>query len=393
MNKIHVLYFVPNFGTGGTERLVYDLCTHLDPLRFEVSVCSFFPGIYSKELARQGKRHHVITDRNTDERVRNSIFGKVSGYLSRLKRIKRIIETEEIDVINTHHLGPFIHVILLRPFLSRKVGLVHTEHNPPDTSIYNKNQVKICLPLLKYADAVTGVSRKVADYIRETCHLPSRKVHAILNGVNTEAFRTADSRERMRGAMGFARSDAVIGMIGNLRAEKNQRVLITAFSLLYGAMPHLYLVLAGDGSCRRDLEQLARELAVADRVHFLGHRLDAPDVMAMFDVYCLPSVYEGMPLSILEAWSAGKPVVATDVTGIRDIVIHDTNGLLVPVNDAQSLASALQRVLGDSELSERLSHEGQKYALERCTMAGMVRQYEDLYEQVARDVKRPRTTG
>jgi glycosyltransferase involved in cell wall biosynthesis len=182
-------------------------------------------------------------------------------------------------------------------------------------------------------------------------------------------------------------------MIGNLRAEKNQRVLITAFSLLYGAMPHLYLVLAGDGSCRRDLEQLARELAVADRVHFLGHRLDAPDVMAMFDVYCLPSVYEGMPLSILEAWSAGKPVVATDVTGIRDIVIHDTNGLLVPVNDAQSLASALQRVLGDSELSERLSHEGQKYALERCTMAGMVRQYEDLYEQVARDVKRPRTTG
>jgi glycosyltransferase involved in cell wall biosynthesis len=161
---------------------------------------------------------------------------------------------------------------------------------------------------------------------------------------------------------------------------------------MYGSMPRLHLVLAGDGPCRTELEQLSRDLAVADRVHFLGHRLDAPDVMAMFDVYCLPSVYEGMPLSILEAWSAGKPVVATDVTGIRDIVIHDTNGILVPLNDPQALAEALRRVLGDRELSERIGREGQRFALEQCTMAGMVRQYEDLYEQVAGDVKRIGTT-
>jgi glycosyltransferase involved in cell wall biosynthesis len=153
------------------------------------------------------------------------------------------------------------------------------------------------------------------------------------------------------------------------------------------------LVLAGDGPCRKELEQLARELAVADRVHFLGHRLDAPDVMAMFDVYCLPSVYEGMPLSILEAWSAGKPVVATDVTGIREIVIHETNGLLVPVNDPQALADQFHRVLGDRELRERISLQGQRFALEKCTMAGMVRQYEELYEQVAGDVTRTRTAG
>jgi glycosyltransferase involved in cell wall biosynthesis len=379
MSKIHVLYFTPNFGSGGTERLVFDLCKNLDPDRFEASVCSFFSGIYSAELVKLGKKHHVISTRSVGDARGTSILAKVTGYLDRLQRIRRIIETERIDIVNTHHLGPFIHIIVLKPFLKRKIRLVHTEHNPPDETIYSRYLLKVCLPLMKYADAVTGVSRKVAEYIRETCHLPAGKVLAILNGVNTEAFSTCDSRDRMRSAMGFDKSDPVIGMIGNLRAEKNQRVLIRAFALLSGSLPRLRLVLAGDGSCRTELELLAQELAVADRVHFLGHRLDAPDVMAMFDVYCLPSIYEGMPLSILEAWSAGKPVVATDVTGIRDIVVHETNGLLVPVNDPDRLADGIRRVLADQDLAERIAAQGRKFALEQCGMARMVGQYEDLY--------------
>lgn len=344
-----------------------------------MSVCSFFFGIYSGELTKLGKKHHVITNIGAGDAKRNSVPAKVVGYLDRLKRLKRIIETGQVDIVNTHHLGPFIHIIALKPFLKRKIRLVHTEHNPPDETIYSRHLLKLCLPLMKYADAVTGVSDTVAEYLNKTCHLPAGKARAILNGVNTKAFSDCDSRDRMRCAMGFDKADLVIGMIGNLRTEKNHRVLIRAFALLSESIPRLRLVLAGDGPCRKELELLTRELAVAERVFFLGHRLDAPEVMAMFDLYCLPSIYEGMPLSILEAWSAGKPVVATDVTGIRDIVVHETNGLLVPVNDPDALAEGMRRVLADHDLADRIAAQGRKFALEQCGMAEMVGRYEELY--------------
>jgi glycosyltransferase involved in cell wall biosynthesis len=121
---------------------------------------------------------------------------------------------------------------------------------------------------------------------------------------------------------------------------------------------------------------------VLEQVHFLGARSDVPELFATFDVYCLPSHYEGMPLTVLEAMAAGKPVVATNVVGIGEVVTHDKTGLLVPPDDPDALAQALMRVRQDRNLCRDLAEAGRAYAFMHARLKTMVDQYAALYEQV-----------
>ena len=131
-----------------------------------------------------------------------------------------------------------------------------------------------------------------------------------------------------------------------------------------------------------DLEQVASELGISGKVLFLGHRLDAPEIMSTFDIYCLPSFYEGMPLSIMEAWAAGKPVIATDVLGIAELVTHGVNGYLVPSDEPRKLADGIMDIVRNDRLREQLAENGNRFALEQCGIGAMVKRYEALYLKV-----------
>src|SRR5213078_762420 len=141
--------------------------------------------------------------------------------------------------------------------------------------------------------------------------------------------------------------------------------------------------LEGGGAFRTELEREAEREGAAGRVLFTGYREDAPALIARFDVLALPSTIEGLPLVILEAMARGRPVVATPVGGTPELVVDGETGLLVPPRDPAALAAALQRVLEDRDLADRLGEAGRRRVSERFTLEGMTRRMLELYDEVA----------
>jgi glycosyltransferase involved in cell wall biosynthesis len=168
----------------------------------------------------------------------------------------------------------------------------------------------------------------------------------------------------------------VIGNVARLVAQKDQRTLVEAAPAILEPFPEARFVVVGDGPLRADLERRAAGLPF----EFTGGRGDVPDLLAGFDVFAFPSLYEGLCLAVIEAQAAGVPVVATPVGGIRETVVDGETGLLVPPQDARALAAAVCRLLEDRELVARLAAEAKRRARERFSVERMVERTLELYE-------------
>jgi glycosyltransferase involved in cell wall biosynthesis len=147
-------------------------------------------------------------------------------------------------------------------------------------------------------------------------------------------------------------------------------------------VPHAIFVLAGDGPERPALEAQARSLGIEGRVRFLGHRTDIPQLLAVSDLFVLPSLYEGLPLSVLEAMAAGKPVIATQIGGTSEVVTDGETGLLVKPRDSNALAAAIQRLLTDQDLANRLARSALDRVRHEFSSDVMVRRVSRIYQDL-----------
>ncbi len=373
--KINVLYFIPTFGPGGTEKIVLNLCNLLNTEIFNTNVSVFQSGEFEKEL-KKGQRVFALVNVNGSTK---HILKKGLNFVNRIKRLNQILKEESVDILHTHHLGPFLHALLVS---RRRKGIrwIHTEHIRPDIDkSYPRNGVRVINRFSKFADAVTGVSEEVGTYFHNKARVPEDKIFTILNGVDIKKYSCPNGRFTKRSEIGIPEDTLVIGIIGSLRKQKNHKNLIKAFSIVLSLLSNVCLVIVGDGECREDAEGLVSDLNIVNYVHFLGYRLDTAELMSAIDVYCLPSFFEGMPLTVIEAWAAGKPVVATNVIGVKELVRHEENGVLVPSDNPEKLAEELIRVITDVELRDKIARNGHNFAIENCTVEHMVKQYEDLY--------------
>jgi glycosyltransferase involved in cell wall biosynthesis len=217
-------------------------------------------------------------------------------------------------------------------------------------------------------DRHVGVGQRTSREVEALVGLPRGSVSTIHNGVPDEPHR---AHERPR-------PGPLIGAIGRLERQKGFDTLIRALADVEDAT----LALVGDGSERGPLEDLARSVGVADRVVWAGWSDNARGYLGSFDVFALPSRFEGFPLAVLEALLARSAVVAADVGDVAEAVRDGETGLLVPTEDPAALASAIRRLLGDEDLRRRLGERGRRLVLERFTASHMTRAFESLYEQV-----------
>jgi glycosyltransferase involved in cell wall biosynthesis len=226
-------------------------------------------------------------------------------------------------------------------------------------------------------DRYIAVSNAMTGCLRKTIGIPDSKISVIQNGIDIAAFQR-DADPALRAALTGGTSRPVVFMPARLHAGKGHRFLLEAAVQI----PDAIFVLAGDGDERDRLVERARELQVADRVRFLGDRQDVPALLACCDLFVLPSLYEGLPMSILEAMAAARPVVATSVGGIGEVVTHEVNGLLVPPSDSDALAAAIRRVLSSPQLAERLGRAGRASVIEKFSSDAMVGRTSRLYEEL-----------
>jgi glycosyltransferase involved in cell wall biosynthesis len=236
----------------------------------------------------------------------------------------------------------------------------------------------------RWASAVIANSKSVVYSLTHDDRVDPGRVTLVPNFVDDTAFQAPDEplRRRLLRELGIPEDGRLIGIIASLRPIKNHDILIRALALLIRDVPTARLVVVGAGESRASLESLADELHVRENVSFTGVRSNAPNLHHLFEVSVLCSRTEGFPNSVVEAMAAGRPVVGTDVVGIRDAVRHEETGLLVPPGDPVALAAALRRLLNDPDLARRMGEQGRTWARQAFRSAAALTPLQSLYERL-----------
>ena len=269
----------------------------------------------------------------------------------------------------------------LAAFLAGR-ALVYTEH---DRILPERRSVRLINFLLaSSARRVVTVSEELRRLLVDGEGIAASRIQVVPNGVDLASPRDPGGtrlRERER-IPGHAR---LVGVVAGLRPEKNHALLLESAARLRIRFPQLHLVFVGDGPLLPDLQAHARRLGMEDRTRFLGFRSDLPEVYAALDVVALTSDTEGMPLTLLEAMAAGKPVVASRVGGVPEVVEHERTGLLFAPGDGAALDQALAFLLTRPDACRAMGEAGRCRYETHFTLRRMARAYATIYRSVTEE--------
>lgn len=320
-----IVHIVERLAPGGIETLVIDLVGR--------------GGVGVHIFSLQGTTEQLTDQWGALAKVRSEFeaFNRLPGLRPGLVvQLARRLSALRAHLVVVHHAGPLFY----GGAAARLVGvpqLIHVEH---DIWHYEDRRSQLLLKLCEHAFRPDhfAVSEPVAERLASI--IPDARISIVPPGIDTERFLPRNTA-RMRTYLALDPSWFIIGTAGRLEAVKGHIFLIEAMQHL---PRNVHAVIVGDGRERVELEEEARRIGVHDRVHFLGHRDDLEKVLPAFDVYCLPSLKEGLPRSVLEAQSCDLPVVATDVGSLSQALCPET-GYLVRPSDPIALADALIRHL------------------------------------------------
>ncbi|HEU5102196.1 MAG TPA: glycosyltransferase [Roseiflexaceae bacterium] len=363
-----VFHFTDTTGFGGAEQAMLHLLAGTDRQRWH-PVLLYHP---SPGIAPLLERAHQI---NVELRPVPALPLGLVGAL-RIPQFASALRARRPDVFHAHLTWP----------LACKYGLVAASlacvpaviatvqlfmNLPYDRSTRLQQRL-----IASRVDAYVAVSCHVARQLRQTFHIPRHKVKVIhnavpltpyLHGASTAGASLADD-SNLPSVLTVARLDE----------QKGLDYLLAAAALI----PDARFFVAGDGPERARLEAYARALGLDDRVAFLGYRSDIPDLLSNCDLFVLPSLFEGLPLSILEAMVAGKPVITSAIGGTDEVVIHEQTGLLVPPGEPIALARAIRAILDNPPLGARLAQAGQARVRQQFAAETMIQHVTQLYEEV-----------
>ena len=216
------------------------------------------------------------------------------------------------------------------------------------------------------------------------------RVHVVYNGIDPEAFQSKLTPVEARLRLGLPVSCPVVSIVGRLRAQKNHTLFVEMAALVRRELPDVrFLVVGnGDGDEQTHLEVQASRLGIRDRMHFLGNRLDIPDILAATDIMTLTSHYEGVANCLLEAMCVGLPVISTAYAGVEELITHEHDGLIAPLGDAAMLASHVCHLLRNFHLRKRMGENGRDTIRQRFSMQAMGRNLYAVYERCLNESRR-----
>jgi glycosyltransferase involved in cell wall biosynthesis len=363
-------------GAGGAEHLAARTTALLDRSRFEPVVCA---------TRRINEPHPALVESGTPvlELDRASALSLASW-----EPLVRLLRRERVDVLHAHKFGSNVWGSVLGRLTGVPVVLAH-EH----TWSFEGNLKRRLLDRYvvgRLATAVLAVSERDRQRMIEIERLPPAKVIHVPNGIPP---LPEPSGRDVRAELGIPPSAPLVASISVLRRQKRLDVLVRAARRVHDQLPDARFLIVGDGPELAGLIALARELGLAEVVVFPGERTDVPDLLAACDVVASSSDFEGSPLALMEAIGAGRPVVATRVGGVAEIVRDGREGLLVAPGDDAALAESIVRLLRDPELRARMGASGREHQRAEFDIHVMVRRLETLYETLFARTARARSEG
>ncbi len=370
--RIRVVEVLATGSNGGAQEHLHSLVTRLDASRYDVSVVALSTGSAVRKLQRAGVAVLVIDDPDDSIAV-----GALAAHLSEVRA----------DVVHAHMYRAETvatrAVIALGEAGQRRPYLTATIHSSRIRSLEDQRHLRELTPHMDRLIAVSrAIERKLVDEQRT-----SAPVSLVYNGVDLERYDNQEACCTLPEEYGMEPGSQIVGVVARLEPEKGHPTLLEAWPAVLRAVPDAYLLIVGEGSRRDALEAQARELRIAHRVVFTGRRDDVPAVTAALDVAVLPSYREAQGMVILEAMALSRPVVASNVGGIPEMIEDGVTGLLVPPHDAEALAGAIVRLLKNHPLADTLGRAGHDMVHDRFCIELMVNAIESIYDEGARSVR------
>lgn len=372
----HIVHGVMSLDVGGLERLVLDLAKlHLRRGWRVTVIC----------VERRGRLSDSIEAMGAEVISLDKPPGRQKSWIAKTRACLQSLAPE---IVHTHQIGALCYLGQAARGMpgSRVVHTEHSDHVRHAKGVGSKLKNRLRWRAYgKWADRICCVSDDVAASMGRWGTVPPEKLTVVRNGIDMAVYEDTAQRLAIRAQLGIAQDAWVVGTVGRLHEVKQQDELIRAFAIAgregskFQEGTRSRLVVVGDGPERDRLERLAKDWAVADRTIFAGYQARPENFYAAMDLFALTSRHEGLPLSILEAWASGLPVVASAVGGIPKLVSDQQTGLLYPSGDVERLRDALDRFYSDSDFAQRIAAAGRCEVRQHYSLQQMAEQYEQCY--------------
>lgn len=361
---VKVLHLIQGLDVGGLEYVVINLLKGLNRDKYQPSVCCF----------------------DTLGSIADALNGYADVYLLKRKpgvnysypfKLAVLLKREKIQILHTHNSTAYFYGAIAG-IIAHVPVVIYTEHA---RDIFPNIKVRIVERMLSmFVDRIIVVAEVLKENLVKHEWFNPSKITTIYNGIDENKFTKVREADDVKSILGFSKNNHVIGIIGRLDPIKNHKCLIKAVHLVNKRFPEAKLLIIGDGSYRHELELFVKEQGAGEHVFFLGTREDVPQLLNAIDIFVLCSISEGMPVTLLEAMATERPIVATKVGGIHEIIEHGREGILVESNNHELLAEAIADLLAHKDKAMRLGSSARKRLKERFTLAAMIEKYEEVYD-------------
>ena len=378
--RIRVVELLATGTSGGAQEHVYNLVTRLDRERYDVSVLALSGGPGIRRIERTGVSVCVLDDMDDE-----AATAAVAAHLAAVGADVVHNHMYRAEVIGTQAAWSLAAAGRRRPLV---VGTVHSSR------VRSEDDRDLVRRLTSRMDHLIAVSRAIVRKLEDEGRVGA-PISLVYNGVDLARYAEPLACCTLHGEFPIPVGAPIVGVVARLEPEKGHPTLLDAWPAVLAAVPNAHLLIVGEGSQRAQLEAQARELgllggAAFDRqsVTFTGRRDDVPAVTAALDVAVLPSYREAQGLSILEAMALSRPVVASAVGGIPEMIEHGRTGLLVPPRDPDALADSIIRLLTDHPYADTIGRAGRELVHDRFCLELMVRAVESIYDEAVADERR-----
>lgn len=368
--RIGVLHIIKSLGRGGAEMLLPETLRLHNKERFDFHYIYFLPwkNQMVESLQHYGGRVVCMNANNNVE------------IILRRKEIEKYIRTNNIRLIHAHL--PWAGI--LARWVGKRCGIpvVYTEHNKQER--YHIGTRVMNLLTMNLLTRIIAVSDDVASSIYKYKPRLKVPVQTIVNGVNVDHFnRRSFTDTSIREKFNIPTDAPVIGTIAVFRFQKRLDLWMDLASQILQRHPDAHFIIVGDGLLKGELIRKRASLGLEKRIHMPGLETEVRPYLAAFDVYMMSSVFEGLPIAMLEAMAMECPVVSTDAGGIKEVIRHDVDGLLCPVEEPQKLVEYAGFLIGRHDAREKFAAQSRRRVTEAFGMQKMVQALEDIYVKIA----------
>jgi glycosyltransferase involved in cell wall biosynthesis len=361
-----ILHLIETSGPGGAEKILISLLEHLDKSIYQSCICLLKDGWLNAQLKGRGFETFIVPQPHSLD-------------FAWLWEIKTRIKNMGIHLMHAHEFTMNTYASLLSVFTG--VPIIATIHGK--NYYWERWWRRLAYRFVSRQSTMVAVSEDIKKFLVQKAGIKNDRIIVVHNGIDLDLYRPESGKgEWARKELCIRNAQPVVGAIGNLYPVKGHTYLLKALAIVKIMFPTIKLLIAGRGRMMGKLLNESQALGVQDHVIFLGFREDTASLLQAIDLFVLPSISEGLPLSVLEAMASGKPVIATNVGGLPEVVVDGQTGFLVSPEDPESLAKRMMLLLGHSSLADQFGKVGRARAEKKFSLVSMVQKYQELYERV-----------